>query len=72
MVPLLSPRLSSLWIRFVTPADAGVAEPLVESLASDTVVTDPAPGSLFDVRPIGSAEALRRARAEELAEAGEA
>jgi uncharacterized protein YbjT (DUF2867 family) len=71
-VPLLSPRLSSLWIRFVTPVDAGVAEPLVESLASDTVVTDPAPASLFDVRPIGSAEALRRARAEELAEAGEA
>jgi uncharacterized protein YbjT (DUF2867 family) len=65
-VPLLSPRLSSLWIRFVTPVDAGVAEPLVESLASDTVVTDPAPASLFDVHPISSAEALRRARAEEL------
>jgi hypothetical protein len=57
---------------FATPVDAGVAEPLVESLAGDTVVTDPAPASLFDVRPIGSAEALRRARAEALADAGEA
>jgi hypothetical protein len=42
-----------------------VARPLVESLASETVVTDPAPASLFGVRPIGSAEALRLARAEE-------
>jgi uncharacterized protein YbjT (DUF2867 family) len=64
-VPLLTPKLSSLWIGLVTPVDAGVARPLVESLASETVVTDPAPASLFDVRPIGSAEALRRARAEE-------
>ena len=66
-VPLLSPKLSSHWIGFVTPVDAGVARPLVESLASETVVTDPAPASLFDVHPIGSAEALRRARAEETA-----
>ena len=64
-VPLLTPKLSSLWIGLVTPVDAGVARPLVESLASETVVTDPAPASLFDVTPIGSAEALRRARADE-------
>ena len=65
-VPLLTPKLSSHWIGLVTPVDAGVARPLIESLASETVVTDPAAASLFDVRPIGSAEALRRARAEEL------
>ena len=66
-VPLLTPKLSSLWIGLVTPVDAGVAQPLIESLASDTDVTDPGPASLFDVRPMGSAEALRRARAEETA-----
>jgi uncharacterized protein YbjT (DUF2867 family) len=66
-VPLLTPKLSSLWIGLVTPVDSGVAQPLIESLASDTDVTDPTPAMLFDVRPIGSAEALRRARAEETA-----
>jgi uncharacterized protein YbjT (DUF2867 family) len=64
-VPLLSPRLSSLWIGLVTPVDAGVARPLVESLASETVVTDPGPAAAFDVRPIGCVDALRRAREEE-------
>jgi uncharacterized protein YbjT (DUF2867 family) len=67
-VPLLSPRLSSHWIGLVTPVDAGVAMPLIESLASETVVTDPAPASLFDVTPMGALEALRQARSEELAQ----
>jgi uncharacterized protein YbjT (DUF2867 family) len=40
-VPILSPRLSSLWIGLVTPVDAGVARPLIEGLAAETVVTDP-------------------------------
>lgn len=64
-VPLLTPRLSSLWIGLVTPVDTGVARPLVESLASETVVTDPGPAELFDVRPMGCLDALRVARAEE-------
>ena len=64
-VPLLTPYLSSLWIGLVTPVDAGVAKPLVESLASETVVTDPEPARLFDVKPAGAMEALRAARAEE-------
>ena len=64
-VPLLTPGLSSLWIGLVTPVDAGVARPLIESLASETIVTDPEPARLFDVRPMGCLEALRLARAEE-------
>jgi len=64
-VPLLTPALSSLWIGLVTPVDAGVARPLVESLASDTVVTDPEPARLFDVRPMPCLDALRLARREE-------
>jgi uncharacterized protein YbjT (DUF2867 family) len=64
-VPFLTPQLSSLWIGLVTPVDAGVARPLIESLASETIVTDPGPASRFDVRPMGTVEALRLARAEE-------
>ena len=60
-VPLLSPRLSSLWIGLVTPVDAGVAQPLVESLAVETVVTDRAGQELFEVEPTPALEALRRA-----------
>ncbi|MEZ5078772.1 MAG: NAD(P)H-binding protein [Solirubrobacterales bacterium] len=40
-VPVLTPRLSSLWIGLVTPVDAGVARPLIEGLSVETVVTDP-------------------------------
>jgi uncharacterized protein YbjT (DUF2867 family) len=64
-VPLLTPWLSSLWIGLVTPVDAGVARPLVEGLASPTVVTDPSAAASFDVRPMGFDEALRRAVAED-------
>jgi uncharacterized protein YbjT (DUF2867 family) len=60
-VPVLSPRLSSLWIGLVTPVDAGVARPLVEGLATRTVVTDPTGAAPFDVAPIGLREALQRA-----------
>lgn len=39
-VPVLTPYLSSLWIGLVTPVDAGVARPLIEGLAVETIVTD--------------------------------
>jgi uncharacterized protein YbjT (DUF2867 family) len=64
-VPLITPWLSSLWIGLVTPVDAGVARPLVEGLATPTVVTDSSAADRFAVRPIGFDEALRRAAAED-------
>jgi uncharacterized protein YbjT (DUF2867 family) len=64
-VPLLTPWLSSLWIGLVTPVDAGVARPLVEGLATPTVVTDTSALDLFDVHPIDFDESLRRAVAED-------
>ena len=64
-VPLLTPWLSSLWIGLVTPVDAGVARPLIEGLATPTVVTDPFAADLFDVRPMDFDEALRQAVAED-------
>ena len=63
-MPLLTPALSSLWIGLVTPVDAGVARPLVEGLATETVVTDPRGMELFDVEPTPLDEAMRAALAE--------
>lgn len=40
-VPLISPKLSSLWIRLVTRADYRLAAELVEGLTSDLVTTRP-------------------------------
>ncbi len=61
VVPVLTPYLSSLWIGLVTPVDAGVARPLIEGLATETVVSDPSGMALFDVEPMPLAEALRAA-----------
>ncbi len=60
-VPLLTPRLSSLWIGLVTPVDAGVAKPLIEGLATETIVTDGSGMELFDVEPTPIAKAMRDA-----------
>jgi uncharacterized protein YbjT (DUF2867 family) len=62
VVPVLSPRLSSLWIGLVTPVDAGVARPLIEGLSTETVVDDPSGMELLGSppeTPLG--EALREA-----------
>ncbi len=37
-VPVLTPRLSSLWVGLVTPLPVGVARPLVDSLRNEVVV----------------------------------
>src|SRR5436190_21454924 len=60
-VPLVTPWLSSLWIGLVTPVDTGVARPLVESLSTPTVVTDPSGAALFEIAPIPFRDALQRA-----------
>ncbi|MEU4546609.1 SDR family oxidoreductase [Nonomuraea dietziae] len=39
-VPLLSPRLSSLWVGLVTPVPATIARPLVESLRGQAVCAE--------------------------------
>jgi len=60
-VPLLTPKLSSLWIGLVTPVDAGVARPLIEGLSTETVVKDASGGRLFDVDPAPLSETVRKA-----------
>ena len=39
-VPVLTPRLSSYWVHWMTPIPASIAVPLVEGLRNDVVVTD--------------------------------
>jgi uncharacterized protein YbjT (DUF2867 family) len=60
-VPLISPRLSSLWIGLVTPVDAGVARPLIEGLQTETVVKDPTGAMLFDVKTEPFVTTVRKA-----------
>jgi uncharacterized protein YbjT (DUF2867 family) len=62
-VPVLSPRLSSLWLGLITPVNANVARPLVESLTTETVVTDPEPARAYGVDPASFDDTLRRALA---------
>jgi hypothetical protein len=51
-VPVLTPRLSSLWLRLVTPAYEAVGRKLIASLQSDTVVEDAAALHAFPIRPV--------------------
>ena len=60
-VPLLTPRLSSLWLGLVTPVHARVGRELVEGLKNPSVVTDPAALAEFPIRPVTLREAISRA-----------
>ena len=60
-VPVLTPRLSSLWLGLVTPVHARVGRALIESLRSDTTVTDPRALDVFPVRPRTVRDAIARA-----------
>jgi len=66
-VPLLTPTISSFWIGLVTPVDSGVAKPLIEGLATETVVDDSSGMELF---PDVERTPLRQALAAALAERG--
>jgi len=59
-VPVLTPRLSGLWLGLVTPLYASVGRKLVESLKHDTVVQDDSASRVFQVRPRGLREAVAR------------
>lgn len=64
-VPVITPRLSSLWLGLVTPVYARVGRKLVDSLRYPMVVKDPAAQTVFSVRPRGFKEAISRALANE-------
>ena len=66
-VPVLTPRLASLWVGLVTPVPAGIARPLVGSLIHDAVKSEDDASALMGDPPgglMGFEEAVRAATQE--------
>ena len=59
-VPVLTPRLSSLWLGLITPIYARIGRKLVESLKNETVVRDTTALELFSISPRGLSDAIER------------
>lgn len=64
-VPVLTPKLSSLWLGLVTPVYARVGRKLIDSLRNETVLRDDEAARAFGVEPRGVSEAIARALAHE-------
>lgn len=60
-VPVLTPRVSSLWLGLVTPIFARIGRRLVESIRHPTVVQNPAAVEAFNVRLTPVRDAIARA-----------
>jgi uncharacterized protein YbjT (DUF2867 family) len=60
-VPVLTPRLSSLWLHLVTPVQAGVARELVDGLRTETVAREDEIATLVPFEPTPFDEAARTA-----------
>ncbi len=60
-VPVLTPRLSSLWLGLVTPLYARVGRKLIDSIRHPTVVQDDTALRAFAIRPVGLREAIANA-----------
>lgn len=64
-VPVLTPRLSSLWIHLVTPIGHRIARPLAEGLRNRVVCRDDAAARLMPQRLLTVREAIRLALQQE-------
>jgi uncharacterized protein YbjT (DUF2867 family) len=63
-VPVLTPRLSSYWVHWVTPVPASIARPLIEGLRNEVVVHDNRAHQLFpEIDPMDYRTAVARALA---------
>jgi uncharacterized protein YbjT (DUF2867 family) len=75
-VPLLSPRLSSHWLRFITNVDLTTARALVDSMSNQVVVHDSRINELLAHQPMSFEEAVwatleaRRTAIDSLSRAG--
>ncbi len=64
-VPVLTPRLSSYWVHWVTPVSAAFARPLIEGLRNEVVVRDNKASELFpQIEPSAYENAVHSALAE--------
>jgi uncharacterized protein YbjT (DUF2867 family) len=61
-VPVLTPRLSSYWVHWVTPIPGDIARPLIEGLRNEVIVRDDLARKLFpDIQPTTFDLAVSRA-----------
>jgi len=60
-VPVLTPRLSSLWLALITPLYARVGRKLIDSMRHPTIVRDDAARRLFPIQPQGIHAAIAAA-----------
>ena len=58
-VPVLTPHLSSLWLGLVTPVYARAGRKLINSLTSDSIVTEKNGMEIFPITPINYKEAIQ-------------
>jgi uncharacterized protein YbjT (DUF2867 family) len=64
-VPVLTPRLSSYWVYWVTPIPAEIARPLIEGLRNEVIVRDDTARRLFPhIQPMDYYSAVRQALAD--------
>jgi uncharacterized protein YbjT (DUF2867 family) len=60
-IPILTPRLSSLWLGLVTPVYARIGRKLIDSICNETIAKDRRALTLFAFQPVGLGEMIRRA-----------
>jgi uncharacterized protein YbjT (DUF2867 family) len=60
-VPVLTPRLSSYWLAFVTDVDVTTGRNLIDSMGTEVLVTDYSIRDLVPGEPVAYDEAVRRA-----------
>ena len=64
-VPVLTPRLSSLWLGLITPVFARIGKKLLNSVKNTTIVEDQTALKVFKCRPKGIQQAIRDALSNE-------
>ncbi len=61
-VPVLTPRLSSYWVHWVTPVPSDIARPLIEGLRNEVIVHHNTARTIFPtIHPVSFAVAVSRA-----------
>ncbi|MEM7539806.1 MAG: SDR family oxidoreductase [Chloroflexota bacterium] len=61
-VPVLSPRLSSYWVHWMTPIPASIARPLIEGLRNELIVRSDTAQTLFpEIEPLDFKTAVQLA-----------
>ncbi|MCT4590264.1 MAG: SDR family oxidoreductase [Carboxylicivirga sp.] len=64
VVPVMTPKLSSYWLYFITSTSYRLATALVDSMKVEVICRDHAINDLLNIKPISYAEALKAAFSE--------